>query len=121
MTECVKDFTKVLIKVDPLTDTETENAGMKTLYDRIVKNGNLEVCIRKCANNTPPMGLYDQSSKMHIEDAIKLIDTGFGCKGIPSSETIDNKVTYKCAFGVYNSSDKRCEYTPANYFPGVGI
>jgi hypothetical protein len=138
MTECVKDYTKVLIKVNALTDEQMKNPGIKTAYDSMVKDGNLEVCMRKCANNTPPISAYDPSSRVSMEDAIKIINKSFGCKGIPSSETnfpsssflelstpaahnAKGSLTIKCAFGVYNPIEKKCDYAPAYYIPGIGL
>jgi hypothetical protein len=138
MTECVKDYTKVLIKVNALTDDQMKESGMKTAYDRMVKDGNLEVCMRKCANNTPPMTAYDGSIRVSVEDAFKIVNNLFGCKGIPSSETTfppssflelstpsahnaKGSLTVKCAFGVYNPFEKKCDYAPAYYIPGMGL
>jgi hypothetical protein len=121
MTECEKDFKKVLLKVKPLTDEEKESTDFVKSYNMMVKNGNLEVCVRKCQNNSPPMMVYDKNSSKSVEEVLKILPDVVKCLGVPSSETIDDKITYKCASGVYDKDSKMCKSIPVIYFPGATI
>jgi hypothetical protein len=142
--DCEKDFTKLSIKIDKtsmpsavtmemglrstdptMKPEDAKNSAEKSYasMNAIVKNGIMDVCLKKCANKSVPMILFDKSKTYTFNDAMKNIsDTNsIVCLGEPSSEKNDNKVKYKCAQGEYSTDIKKCIYTPPMYLYSATI
>ena len=114
MSECEKDFTKLSIKIDEqatLTQLEQDikkgdnankltpevvkklaEAGMDTLgnlfMNKTNNNATVDICVKKCANKTLPMIMFDKSKKYELKETIENINNSKAvlCFSEPSSE-----------------------------------
>jgi len=110
MSECEKDFTKLSIKIDqasypssaedvekyliknnPSMSKDDAKKGAENMMDAInsmVKNGNMNICVKKCANKSLPMIMFDKSKEYKLNDAGRMLNDidRFVCFSEPSSE-----------------------------------
>jgi hypothetical protein len=103
MSNCEAGFTKMSIDVEPLTESQKKNKGTVEMYNYFTKNDKLEMCVRKCANNSQPftvLPLEYKYKKIKINEfntEMQKIYNGMLCTAIPSSETkfIHNDTVHK--------------------------
>ena len=134
---CEEDFTKLSIGIkEPVKSDSNDD---KSLYDKMVTSNKLDICLKKCENNSQPMIMFDNTISYSIGNALKNLEKVV-CNSepsLPSSNKEMNpsmlptdkdyatkgirKLTYNCEQGEYDPKMRKCVYIPDNYIPKTSV
>ena len=134
VSECEADFTKLSIGVkEPVTSDSNDD---KSLYNKMATSNKLDICFKKCENNSRPMIMFDNNISYSIGNALKKLEEVV-CLSEPSSNKEINpsmlptdkdyatkgirKLTYNCEQGEYVPKMRKCAYIPDYYIPKISV